>query len=103
LEHVETTPFAAMFRSGTGALRVTLVERVQAAGYTVLGWLVTDIDAAVAQLADRGVALLRYEGMAQDARGVWSAPGGAKVAWFHDPDGNVLSLTQTAMDHSTHR
>ncbi|HWG63506.1 MAG TPA: hypothetical protein VG253_17570 [Streptosporangiaceae bacterium] len=46
------------------------------------------------QLAARGVRFARYEGMGQDERGVWTAPGGAKVAWFLDPDGNNLSLTE---------
>src|SRR5580700_1565325 len=61
---------------------------------TVLGWRVTDITAAVRGLAAKGVVFLRYEGMDQDSDGVWTAPGGDKVAWFTDPDGNVLSLTQ---------
>ena len=63
-------------------------------GDTVLGWRVTDITAAIRGLAARGVVFLRYEGMDQDSDGVWTAPGGDKVAWFTDPDGNVLSLTQ---------
>jgi predicted enzyme related to lactoylglutathione lyase len=57
----------------------------------VLGLTVTNIEAA---LADLDVELLRYEGIDQDERGVWTAPGGIRVAWFRDPDGNVLSLSQ---------
>ncbi len=62
--------------------------------FTVFGWEVATIHETIADLAGRGVELVRYEGMDQDAAGVWTAPGGAQVAWFRDPDGNVLSLTQ---------
>jgi predicted enzyme related to lactoylglutathione lyase len=77
-------------------LRVTAVHEVARAGYTVLGWRVADIAVATRELAARGVIFLRYEGMGQDEHGIWTAPGGAQVAWFADPDGNTLSLTQDA-------
>ena len=64
------------------------------ASYTVLGWRVADVSATVHGLASRGVSFVRYPGMQQDALGIWTSPGGARVAWFHDPDGNVLSLTE---------
>jgi hypothetical protein len=67
---------------------------------TVLGWRVPDIHAAVQALSGRQVSFERYDGMAQDALGVWLAPGGAKVAWFKDPDGNTLSLTEFPPDQS---
>jgi hypothetical protein len=63
-------------------------------GYTVLGWRVADIAATARGLAGRGVEFLRHDGMDQDENGAWTTPGGDKVAWFADPDGNVLSLTQ---------
>lgn len=75
-------------------LRVTLVDRVVEVPYTVLGWAVPDIDAAVRDLAGRGVQFIRYEGIDQDKLAVWRAPGGARVAWFKDPAGNTLSLTE---------
>ena len=53
-----------------------------------------DIAAAVRGLAAKGVVFTRYEGMDQDENGVWTTPGGEQVAWFPDPDGNTLSLTQ---------
>jgi catechol 2,3-dioxygenase-like lactoylglutathione lyase family enzyme len=62
--------------------------------FTILGWQVPDIIEAVSALKDKGVHFERYGLPAQDAEGIWTAPGGAKVAWFKDPDGNVLSLTQ---------
>ena len=77
-------------------LRITQVPAISPAPYTVLGWSVDDIAATVDVLASRGVSFSRFDGMDQDDRGVWRAPGGAQVAWFTDPDGNVLSLTQPA-------
>jgi len=91
---VERTSFACVFRAGCTTLRVTAVQAVVPAPYTVLGWSVADIDATVGRLGELGIELLRFDGLDQDARAVWSAPGGARVAWFHDPDGNTLSVTQ---------
>jgi catechol 2,3-dioxygenase-like lactoylglutathione lyase family enzyme len=85
-------PFALVHDSGSSALRITQVDRVQAAPYTVLGWVVTDVDREVDRLVREGVTFLRYEGMDQDERGIWTSPSGARVAWFQDPDGNTLSL-----------
>ena len=62
--------------------------------HTVLGWQVSDIASAAEALTKAGVEFARYPGMDQDQLGIWSSPSGAKVAWFHDPDGNTLSLSQ---------
>jgi catechol 2,3-dioxygenase-like lactoylglutathione lyase family enzyme len=76
-------------------LRLTDMPGHKGAGHTVVGWNVADIVGAVRDLAGRGVTFTVYEGFGQDADGIWNSPdGGAKVAWFPDPDGNVLSLTQ---------
>jgi hypothetical protein len=75
-------------------LRITAVSEVCRAGYTILGWKVINIVATVRELTARGTVFLRYNGMEQDENGIWTTPGGDKVAWFADPDGNVLSLTQ---------
>jgi len=91
---VEDGPFACVFDANGTALRVTPVSEVAPAPYTVLGWAVTDITATVAALAEAGVVLKRFAGMDQDHRGVWTAPRGARVAWFVDPDGNTLSVTE---------
>jgi catechol 2,3-dioxygenase-like lactoylglutathione lyase family enzyme len=91
---VEESPFALVADAGGTMLRLTAVERPVAAPYTVLGWDVADIASMMDQLSARGVQFTRYQGMGQDDRGVWTAPGGAKIAWFLDPDGNNLSLTQ---------
>ena len=85
---------ACVFDANGTMLRVTAVPEVPRAGYTVLGWRVADIAAAARDLAARGVVFIRYDGMDQDGDGVWTTPGGDKVAWFADPDGNILSLTQ---------
>jgi len=86
--------FACVFDANGTMLRVTAVAEVARAGYTVLGWRVADIASMVRGLAVKGVVFLRYDGMDQDESGVWTTPGGDKVAWFADPDGNILSLTQ---------
>ena len=88
--------FAVTFALAGGAtLRLTDLPDHAAQGHTVLGWAIDDIAAAVAELRGRGVSFRIYEGFGQDAQGVWTPPGGgARVAWFTDPDGNVLSLTQ---------
>jgi hypothetical protein len=75
-------------------LRVTAVAEVAHPGYTVLGWRVTDMGQAVNELESHGVVFARYDGMEQDAHRVWTTPKGDRVAWFTDPDGNVLSLTE---------
>ena len=91
---VEHNDFACVFDANGTMLRITAVPEVSRTGYTVLGWRVPDIAAAVRGLTARGVVFMRYDGMDQDDIGVWTTPGGEKVAWFADPDGNILSLTQ---------
>jgi catechol 2,3-dioxygenase-like lactoylglutathione lyase family enzyme len=90
----ERTDFACVFDSGGTMLRVTAVPAVAQPGYTVLGWRVPDITAVVRELTGRGVTVLHFDGMQQDEDGIWTTPGGDRVAWFADPDGNTLSLTQ---------
>ena len=94
LRMLEENPFALVFDCNGIMLRVTNVEEIVVAPYTVLGWEVADIAAEVKRLVSAGVNFMRYPGMAQDENGVWASPMGAKVAWFQDPDGNTLSLTQ---------
>jgi catechol 2,3-dioxygenase-like lactoylglutathione lyase family enzyme len=88
------SPIAITFDCEGTTLRVVLVEQAVVAPYTVLGWTVSDIAATVRDITGRGVDFERFDGVEQDELGIWSAPGGASVAWFKDPDGNVLSLTQ---------
>ena len=86
--------FALAFDAHGTMLRVTVVNEVVSAEYTVLGWQVPDIAAAAKRLKTAGVSLQRYPGMGQDERGIWTSPSGARIAWFKDPDGNTLSITQ---------
>ncbi len=91
---VADTPFAAVFDIGGTELRIQNVPSVTPTPQTALGWAVDQIEAAVSGLAARGVNFERFDGLAQDALGIWTAPGGARVAWFRDPDGNLLSHTR---------
>ena len=75
-------------------LRIQKVGAYAPHPFTALGWEVADIGATVDALGERGVQFERFPGMGQDARGIWDSPSGARVAWFKDPDGNTLSLTQ---------
>jgi catechol 2,3-dioxygenase-like lactoylglutathione lyase family enzyme len=94
LRLVSEDAFALVFDAGGTMLRVATVRELQPAGYTVLGWIVPDITRSVRDLGKRGVTFMRYEFLEQDEHGVWCASSGAKVAWFQDPDGNTLSLTE---------
>jgi catechol 2,3-dioxygenase-like lactoylglutathione lyase family enzyme len=94
LSLLEENPAALVIDGNGTTLRVTLVPAPQQASYTVLGWTVPDIQAAITSLSARGVIFERFPGIEQDVDGVWTAPGGAQVAWFKDRDDNVLSLTQ---------
>ncbi len=95
LKLLEDSGFALVFDAGGTMLRVQKVKEVPEAKYTALGWEVPDIAAKVDELAAAGVKFEHYGIPGQDERGIWTPPGStAKVAWFKDPDGNILSLTQ---------
>ena len=85
---------ALVFESSGVMLRIQKVEQHTPFPYTALGWKVMDITAKVSELTQRGVRFERFPGMAQDDAGIWASRSGARVAWFKDPDGNVLSLTE---------
>lgn len=86
--------FALVFDLHGTMLRIGKVPDYTPAPFTVLGWEVKDIGATVAELVQKGVVFERYPNMGQDANGIATFPTGDKVAWFKDPDGNVLSLSQ---------
>lgn len=90
----ETSPFACVFRAGSTMLRVTKVDNLRAQPFTVLGWDVSDIGTTMRELVTRGIEFERFDGVEQDDDGVWTTPNGDRIAWFKDPDGNTLSLTQ---------
>jgi catechol 2,3-dioxygenase-like lactoylglutathione lyase family enzyme len=94
LHLVSEDSFAVVFDANGIMLRVTNVPDFKPQMFTILGWEVSDISRAVADLGQRGVTFERYGFPGQDEHGIWTAPGGAKIAWFKDPDGNVLGVTQ---------
>jgi catechol 2,3-dioxygenase-like lactoylglutathione lyase family enzyme len=86
--------FAAVFNIGGVTLRVSTVADFTPHEHTVLGFNVPDVAATVKALRKKGVAFNSYQHVRQDELGIWTSPGGAvRVAWFKDPDGNVLSVT----------
>ena len=94
LRFVAEDPFALVFDLAGTMLRIQKVEKLTRQQFTVLGWEVADINAAANELSARGVKFERFPGMPQDELGIWQSPSGAKIAWFRDPDGNTLSLTE---------
>lgn len=86
--------FALVFDANGTVLRVSSVREFQPCPFTVLGWETNDIEADIRSLNAKGVYFEKYGFFEQDDIGIWMAPGGAKIAWFKDTDGNTLSLTQ---------
>lgn len=84
---------ALQFDTAQGLLTVVKTDTVIERRGTTVGWTVPDLPATVRALAARGAVFERFEGMAQDDLGVWRTPGGGGVAWFKDPDGNLLSVS----------
>ena len=91
---LEEPPFALVFEANGIMLRLGMAKELPPAHGTVLGWQVPEITATVKSLVQAGVRFERYGGMDQDELGIWTSPTGAKVAWFKDPDGNTLSVSE---------
>ena len=96
LRFVTDDTYAMIFEGKNARVRVSRVPAVVPAQYAVLAFTVDDIEAAVDGLIARGVLFARFGFFVQDAKGIWTAPDGTKVAWFHDPDLNLLSVVQPA-------
>lgn len=94
LKLVSEDDYALEFEGKGASLRITVVEDFVPQAFTVLGFKVTDIVKEVKSLSEREVSFENYSGMEQDKWGIWTAPSRAKIAWFKDPDGNLISLTQ---------
>ena len=94
LTFVKNDGFAMVLDANGIMVRFTKAPSFKPAAGTILGWNVPDIEAVVAALQERGVQFERFGFFEQDALGIWTAPSGDKVAWFKDPDGNVLSVSQ---------
>jgi len=89
--------FAMVFHVGPAPgvmLRIVCARDFVAASHTVFGWIVKNIEESLDELDQKGVTFLRYGHFDQDKRGIWEAPDGARIAWFQDPDGNTLSISQ---------
>ena len=95
LRFVSDDAFAIVFESNGNTIRLVRIEDFTPAPYTILGWEVEDVESTVKELAAKGLTFQRYSFLEQSEEGIWTAPGGAKIAWFHDPDGNTLSLSQS--------
>jgi catechol 2,3-dioxygenase-like lactoylglutathione lyase family enzyme len=94
LRFVSDDAFAIVMDSNGTMIRIVRVGDFTPAPFTILGWQVDDIHTTVAELSSKGLQFTRYAYFEQSPDGVWTAPGGAKVAWFLDPDGNTLSISQ---------
>jgi catechol 2,3-dioxygenase-like lactoylglutathione lyase family enzyme len=95
LRFISEDQFAIIFQSGINTIRITRTGSFIPAPFTILGWESSDIEQDVRDMTARGVVFERYDYMGpQDELGIWTAPSGAKVAWFKDPDGNTLSIGQ---------
>jgi len=97
LEFISADPFALVFNAHGTTLRVANVSDVKdfrPAPFTIVGWQVTNASDTVGDLEKKGIRFERFQGMDQDAQGIWQSPSGARVAWFKDPDGNILSITE---------
>ena len=90
----EEPPFALVFDANGIMLRLGMAKELPPARGTVLAWQVPGVAAAVNDLEKAGVRFERFPGMPQDEQGIWTSPAGSKVAWFKDPDGNILSLSE---------
>lgn len=94
LSVISSDAFGTSLEGGGTELRLTRVPTVVPAPYAQLAWRVTNLNAVAQSLADVGVALVRFDHLEQDDVGAWTSPTGVRVAWFHDPDRNLLSLVE---------
>ena len=95
LRFISSDEYAMMFEANGVRLRIASVREFTPDPFTILGWLVPDIAGMIHDLTKKGVVFERYGFLNQDELGICTFPSGGKVAWFKDPDGNTLSLTQS--------
>jgi catechol 2,3-dioxygenase-like lactoylglutathione lyase family enzyme len=93
LRLISEDQYALEFDANGTSLRVTIVNELKPHPFTVLGWNVDDVSSTVESLNKKGIVFEKYDFLKQDPLGIWTAPGGLNVAWFKDPDGNVLSIS----------
>lgn len=96
LDLLEDTPFAVVFRVPGGTLRLAKTPNFAPQAFSLVCWVVDDLNAEMAALRAKGIEFERFSGLPQDEDGVWTVPDGTKICWFKDPDGNLLSFSQQA-------
>jgi len=94
LRRAASTPLANVYDVSGATLCVVRADEVEPTGQTVLAWSVDDLQATVARMRRDGIELIVYPGLDQDAEGAWTSPAGARVVWFADPEGHILSIMQ---------
>jgi len=97
LELVSQDDYAIEFQGSGAILRITFVNEFKPHPFAVLGFKIDDINSQVKSLSEKGVAFEKYDSLEMNHLGIWIAPSKAKVAWFKDPDGNLLSLTEYSL------
>jgi catechol 2,3-dioxygenase-like lactoylglutathione lyase family enzyme len=94
LRFVSDDPFALVMEANGTMIHITSVGNFTPASFTILGWQVDDIHRTATEMIGKGIQFVRYGFLEQNPEGIWTAPDGTKVAWFLDPDGNTLSISQ---------
>jgi catechol 2,3-dioxygenase-like lactoylglutathione lyase family enzyme len=94
LKLISEDKYALEFDANGTRLRVTKVREFKPHPFTVLGWDVDNIISTIKSLNKKRIFCEKYDFLEQDELGIWTAPGGTKIAWFKDPDGNILSLSE---------
>ena len=90
----EDGPFALVVKGANATVRIQKVKSFVPLPFTAMGWRVEDVKAMARELVGKGLKFERFDGMGQDELGIWSSPGGSKIAWLKDPDGNTLSISE---------
>jgi len=85
--------FGMEFEAAGAHIRISVVEKLIPQPFTVLGWDTDDIISTISMMSEKGISFERYTFIEQDDSGIWTSPGGTRVAWFRDPDGNILSIS----------
>lgn len=94
LSLVSEDAYALAFKKGETSLRIAVVEKFEPFAFTVLGFVINRIGQEVKSLIEKAVVFQKYASLEQDNLGIWTSPSKAKIAWFKDPDGNLISLTE---------
>ena len=94
LKLISEDKYGMQFEANGTSLRVNTVQEFKPHPFTVLGWNVDDIATSITTFNKNRIFFEKYPFLEQDELGIWTAPGGTRVAWFKDPDGNILSLSE---------